>query len=527
METSVYPDYAHETIRDPRDLYHDSHDLVYDSHYREHVNYHDIPTEIPIQDHNQYDRFKNIQPNHRYSEPTCTLRDERIRNFNTNQIHYHGNSPYSNNDSQQNYTRGQANANRESRNRISPVYPHSTVPMEQNPLNKVFPEDGIYRRDSGYPKTGSRPQRTNFPNPRSQGRGQTKSRTNFYDFQSTPTKNVDQHSVTSSNSHNAKSNIPNDYDQFQSKFRHNEPSDSTQYQTNDLLVHTDNSKYSDSVRQDSPQVAHCVTPVTNQTTPATKSQGTRFRRQRDPKSFDGVRIDWSDYITHFEAVADWNGWDDTQKAQQLIISLDGDAMKLLGQFSPEVKSNYDKLVAEMYRCYDPCERAAAYKIEFRGRKRGRNENLMFYAQELKRLVTKAYPDMPILSHEHFVVDQFIIGLPSLEMKKHVQFGHPKDISTAISLAIELEAFETANHMGYSKPKGDVAMVRPSDSGDEDSDGEQEGAVTCALSGDARKQKYKYDKTLTCTFCKRVGHARETCFRAQKHDDEVARLKAGN
>lgn len=241
-------------------------------------------------------------------------------------------------------------------------------------------------------------------------------------------------------------------------------------------------------------------------------------KQRDPKPFNSVTSEWSDYLPHFEAVALWNGWTNDQKAQQLIMSLDGEALKLLGQISEETRQDYKGLLAELNRRYDPHERAAAYKIEFRGRTRHRNENIMTYAQELKRLVVRSYPDLPSISHDAFVLDQFILGLGTLELRRHVQFGHPVDISQAISLAIEFEAFDTANNADRSrKPRGELNMVQPaSDDDDDDDDNDESGAIACTMTTVQSEnfRKAKFDKNLSCRYCKKAGHSVETCFKLQ-------------
>lgn len=43
--------------------------------------------------------------------------------------------------------------------------------------------------------------------------------------------------------------------------------------------------------------------------------------------------------------------------------------------------------------------------------------------------------------EGLTVEQFISGLGSQELKRYVQFSHPKSLDRAISLALEFESFE--------------------------------------------------------------------------------------
>ena len=224
-------------------------------------------------------------------------------------------------------------------------------------------------------------------------------------------------------------------------------------------------------------------------------------RQRDPKQFDGNKIEWCDYLKHFEVVALWNKWNDSQKAQQLVMSFDGDALKLLGELSAETLNSYALLVQELNRRYDPAERAEAWKIEFRNRSRKTNESITQYAQALNRLVQKAFPQMPTTAQEQWVVDQFTFGLGSYELKKHVQFGHPKSLNEAISLAIEFEAFESGMKDKFKKPipKGEVSVLAQQ-----------------TPSASETQSKNKNDKSeIVCFYCKKVGHMKKDCYKWKK------------
>lgn len=74
-----------------------------------------------------------------------------------------------------------------------------------------------------------------------------------------------------------------------------------------------------------------------------------------------------------------------------------------------------------------------------------------YGYALNRLANRAFPNIPMSSHEDLIIDQYISGLGDLEIKKYVQFAHPSTIGKAISLAVEFEAFEGAHNKVISKP----------------------------------------------------------------------------
>ena len=49
--------------------------------------------------------------------------------------------------------------------------------------------------------------------------------------------------------------------------------------------------------------------------------------------------------------------------------------------------------------------------------------------------------MPPEARETIVIDQFVSGLPSKDLRRHVQFHHPSSIHEAMALASEFESFE--------------------------------------------------------------------------------------
>lgn len=59
----------------------------------------------------------------------------------------------------------------------------------------------------------------------------------------------------------------------------------------------------------------------------------------------------------------------------------------------------------------------------------------------------------------YVIDQFINDLAHYELQKHVQFGHPKTLHEAISLATEFEALEGSIDR-IKKPSLDFEKVAP-------------------------------------------------------------------
>ena len=174
-------------------------------------------------------------------------------------------------------------------------------------------------------------------------------------------------------------------------------------------------------------------------THATHNDNITKSKQKDPDKFDGKSIEWRDYIVHFEKVAMWNNWSDTDKAQQLAMSLRGQAQKLFGELKPSEMNDYEQLKTILTRRYDPQERSVACWCEFRSRRRQKNETPSDFAYALRRLACLAYPEMPYDYREINVLEQYLNTVGTSEIKEHVIFRHPKSVDEAISHTVEYEA----------------------------------------------------------------------------------------
>ena len=161
----------------------------------------------------------------------------------------------------------------------------------------------------------------------------------------------------------------------------------------------------------------------------------------EPDSFEGSDKgpEILEYLIHFEQIAIWNCWTPDQKARMLSIKLKGEAQKLLSTLTQAQLVDYESLKQALIQRFNPKERQLAYRCEFRNRKRQQNENPLDFGLALRRLGQKAYPDMPGESLEVHLVEQYIGGLGSFDLQKHVQLQHPKNLEQAVNLAIEYTA----------------------------------------------------------------------------------------
>jgi hypothetical protein len=77
------------------------------------------------------------------------------------------------------------------------------------------------------------------------------------------------------------------------------------------------------------------------------------RKAKEPDLYDGKSTDFKDYIVHFEQVANWNAWDKSEMAQQLCMSLRGNAQKLLSDLKTKQITNYYEIKTALEQRFHP------------------------------------------------------------------------------------------------------------------------------------------------------------------------------
>ena len=125
---------------------------------------------------------------------------------------------------------------------------------------------------------------------------------------------------------------------------------------------------------------------------ATANLGNRFRRkQKEPDKFDGDKVEWADFIAHFNVVARWNDWTYCEKGLQLATCLRGKAQKVISSIPESLNGDYETVRSTLEKRFNPLHRENAFSAVFRQRKREARESLMDYGSDVMRLAQRAYP----------------------------------------------------------------------------------------------------------------------------------------
>ncbi len=147
---------------------------------------------------------------------------------------------------------------------------------------------------------------------------------------------------------------------------------------------------------------------------------------------------WEVYLAQFELLANAQGWDDNEKALQLISSLRGATLEVLAHLTPAQRTDYSSIVEVLQRRYGHHQQVEVHWACLKARVQGRVESLPQLAQELDTLVhnacSSAMEDMVTI----LTRDYFVDALQNRELQLYIKQAHPQDIQVALAKPLELE-----------------------------------------------------------------------------------------
>ena len=166
----------------------------------------------------------------------------------------------------------------------------------------------------------------------------------------------------------------------------------------------------------------------------------------------------TDHLVQYELISELNGWNSLQKAMNLGASLSGEAKAVLSTLPSRKRYRYKALKAALLQRYAPKGRSSVYAVQLFSRLQRKGENPSDYAYNLRLLSRKAYRGG---IQKRLLVDIFLRGLLSRELKKFIHLARPKNLDAAITLATEYEAFEPTaetEKFPHRKPRTEAHML---------------------------------------------------------------------
>ena len=147
---------------------------------------------------------------------------------------------------------------------------------------------------------------------------------------------------------------------------------------------------------------------------------------------------------------------------RLVASLTGPAANMLIGMTMGQLDDYAFLAARLSRRYDPPEREEAHRAELRARTRRRNESADEFAENLKNLTQRAYPNADQNMLDNLVVERFREGHNNIELKKHLCIYPSTGLQDLIGACVHFETHVELGARSY-KPNEGMYTVRGNDS----------------------------------------------------------------
>ena len=116
---------------------------------------------------------------------------------------------------------------------------------------------------------------------------------------------------------------------------------------------------------------------------------------------------WDQWISHFDSVAQINGWNEATKLLWLQVHLIGKAQTAWEQLNEDAKSTYDTAKKALHERFEPRSKQDLYAAKFNARKCLDKESWGDLADNLHSLADRAFPELGDQAREQLSPSHFL------------------------------------------------------------------------------------------------------------------------
>ena len=169
-----------------------------------------------------------------------------------------------------------------------------------------------------------------------------------------------------------------------------------------------------------------------------------------PDTFSGDHsASWDQWIIHFSNCSEVNGWTNDAKLAFLKVRLTGRAQSVFQRLTADEKSSFTRAIEALKTRFSKRE---LYLAELSTRKRTVSENWSDFAEDLRRLSAKAYPDLGSEATEQIALTHFLANITDRQVSFAVKQKAPTTLDDAVTATIQFESYLTT----FNSPREDVS-----------------------------------------------------------------------
>ena len=135
-----------------------------------------------------------------------------------------------------------------------------------------------------------------------------------------------------------------------------------------------------------------------------------------------------------------NEWSDAQRLQWLRVRLTGRAQKAIQHLSVEVAESLEKTMKVLDERFEPASQKTLYQAEFQTRRKKRCEGWAEFADDLRTLADKGFPELQDEAREQLSLQIYLQQLEPSQVAFSVKQKRPKTLDEAVAATIEMESY---------------------------------------------------------------------------------------
>src|ERR1700733_12146728 len=158
------------------------------------------------------------------------------------------------------------------------------------------------------------------------------------------------------------------------------------------------------------------------------------------------------FLRKYEIVAKHNGWQEDERLHQLLCSLTEPASQIIWEYDTNINMSSDELVQKLRSRYGSINQPTQYQTQLGTRKQREGEELGSLVQDIRRLLTLAYPGPLSIHSETIATKAFIDSLRDKSLALKIREREPDSLESAYKLAMRLEGYKRAEEDQRETPE---------------------------------------------------------------------------